>query len=339
MAVLYLDFLLYPVIFEGLGGKRDIGVVRLLSRGELRLGTFSAHVIRVSMDDIRDPHFLGNINSDASALVISVYVDKDGEVVKGALAEALLEILKKSSPQDAGQVIDHLSQQNAIHPGRMVSFALHIPNADPSQLRLSYLLVVPLRYSAPDQTKGELLSAFPEVFSFATERKVSALVIPCLGTNWQNKNSITFDEFFSTFFDTLRTGTVPRDIYISFYREWPSFYLEAAVSSLNSNWHRSFDKAYNNFPNIYRRQFRLVVLFWFLCLLILSSSVRPTFRKFVIVSVSFVILAVGAGQLISLLTEGRGPLAALILEILVFAALAVCFRQIETWTMKSVFKK
>jgi hypothetical protein len=334
-----LDFGLYPVIFEGLGAKRDIGVVPLLSRGQLRLGTFRAHVIRVSMDDVRDPQFLGNINSESSALVISVYVYKGGGVISGALADALLEKLQKFAPQDARQVIDLLSQKNAIHPGHIVSFGLHISSAASSQLRLSYLLVVPLRYGEPDQTKGELLSAFPEVFSFANERHVSALVIPCLGTNWQNKNSITFDEFFSAFFETLRTSTVPRDIYISFYREWPSFYIEAAVSSLNSNWHRSFDKAYNNFPNIYRRQFRFIILFWFLCLLIVSSSVRPTFGKFVIVSVSFVILAVGAGQLISLLIEGRGPLAALILEVLVFAVLAVCFRQIETWTMKSVFKK
>jgi hypothetical protein len=291
------------------------------------------------MDDVRDPQFLGNINSESSALVISVYVYKGGGVISGALADALLEKLQKFAPQDARQVIDLLSQKNAIHPGHIVSFGLHISSAASSQLRLSYLLVVPLRYGEPDQTKGELLSAFPEVFSFANERHVSALVIPCLGTNWQNKNSITFDEFFSAFFETLRTSTVPRDIYISFYREWPSFYIEAAVSSLNSNWHRSFDKAYNNFPNIYRRQFRFIILFWFLCLLIVSSSVRPTFGKFVIVSVSFVILAVGAGQLISLLIEGRGPLAALILEVLVFAVLAVCFRQIETWTMKSVFKK
>lgn len=338
IAVLCLDFLLYPVIFEGLGAKREIGVVSLLRREELTLGTFKAHVIRVSMDDIKDSNYLGNISSKNAALVISVYVDKDDEVIRGALADALLERLQKLAPQDAGNIIDLLSHQNGIRPGHIVSFALHIPNAGSGQLRLSYLVVVPLRYGEPDQTKGELLSAFPEVFSFATERDVSALVIPCLGTNWQNKNSITFDEFFSAFFDTLRTSTTPRDIYISLYREWPSFYIEAAVSSLNSNWHRSFETVYHNLPNIYRRQFRFVTLFWLLCLLIVSSSVRLTVRKFIIVSVNFVLLELGAGQLVSFLTEGRGPLTALILEILVFTALAVWFRRIATWTAKSVFE-
>src|SRR6266581_2143051 len=271
IAFLCSDIFLFPAIFEGLGGGRDIGVVPLLSRGESPLGTFRAHSIRVSMDDIRDARFLGNISSDRSALVTSVYVDEDGEVIRGALTGALLEILQKSSPQDARQVIDLLSQKNALHPGHIVSFALHTQNPGSSQLRLKYLLVVPLRYGEPDQTKVELLSAFPEVFSFASDRDVSVLVIPCLGTNWQNKNSITFDEFFSAFFDTLRSGTLPHDIYFSFYREWPSFYLEAAVSSLNSNWHRSFEKAYNNFPNLYRRQFRFVILSWFLCLMIVSG--------------------------------------------------------------------
>jgi hypothetical protein len=338
IAFLCLDILLYPVIFEGFGGKRDVGVVPLLSRGEFRLGTFRAHAIRVSMDDIRDPNFLGNINSDRSALVISVYVDRDGEVIRGALTEALLEVLQKSSPQDARRVIDLLSQQNAINPGHIVSFDLHVPIAGSSQPRLKYLLIAPLRYGEPDQTKTELLSALPEVFSFVTDRNVSSLIVPCLGTNWRNKNSITFDEFFSSFFDTLRSGTLPRDIYFSFYREWPSFYLEAAVSSLNSNWHRSFDKAYSNFPSLYRRQFRFVILFWFLCVLIVSASVRLTLRKFLIVSVTFVLLALGAGHLVSFLTEGRGPLTALTLETVVLATLAVGFRRIVTWSAKSVFE-
>jgi len=291
------------------------------------------------MDDVRDPGYLGNISSTGNALVISVYVDEDGAVIRGALADAVLEKLHRLAPQDAGHVIDVLNQQNAIHPGHVVPFDLHTSGAGFNQLRLNYLLVVPLRYSEPEETKGQLLSAFPEVFSFAVERDVSALVVPCLGTNWQNKNSITFDEFFSAFFDTLRTSAAPRDIYISFYREWPSFYMEAAVSSLNGNWHRSFDKVYGNFPSIYRRQFRLITLFSCLCLLIISYSVELTFRKFMIAVFKFASVAFGAGQLISFLTEGRGPLTALILEILVFAALAVWFRQFETWTTKSVFKK
>jgi reverse transcriptase-like protein len=117
----------------------------------------------------------------------------------------------------------------------------------------------------------------------------------------------------------------------------PSFYIEAGVSSLNSNWHRSFDKVYGNFPTIYRRRLRFIILFLCLCLLLLPHSVHRTIKNFCIVSVLFVTTALGADQGIAILTEGRRPASALISEICVFAGLAIWFRPIVTWTAKGVF--
>jgi hypothetical protein len=158
VAVLCLDFLSYPILFEGRQVRQDVSAVSLLTQGQLELGTFRAHRIRVSMGDIRDSSYLASLNSGSSALLVSVYVDDDGEVVRGALADAVLEELRNVAPQVAAQVVDALGKENSVHAGAMIWFDL---NADGSsgRLPLKYLLIVPLRFGKPNQTKEELVFA------------------------------------------------------------------------------------------------------------------------------------------------------------------------------------
>jgi len=130
---------------------------------------------------------------------------------------------------------------------------------------------------------------------------------------------------------------VPRDVYLSFYTEWPSFYLETAISALNARWRSSFEKEYQ-FPGAYRREFREIFLFLSLCLFITSFSVRATFKNFCIISLSFCAAALGATSAIDFLAQGQGPGVAWFVELLTFAILAIGFRYFVTWDPKNIFR-
>jgi hypothetical protein len=336
-AVLLVDFLLHPVFFESHRNVREVGVVALLKQEDVALGTFRGHEIHVSMDSISYPKYLSRLKTDNNALVVSVYVDEDGTIVEASLLRAILSKLQAISPQDFQDVTDALSANNAIHLHLLVPFVLHIEGRNQRTLPLGYLLLVPLQWSKPDESKKELAIVLPQVFSFATERRITTIILPCLGSNWENKNETSFDDFFSAFFNSVPTGTVPREVYLSFYTEWPSFYLETAVSALNASWRSSFEKEYQ-FPGAYRREFREIFLFLSLCLFVTSFSVRATFKNFCIISLSFCGAALGAKGVIDLLAQGQGPAGAWLVELVTFAVLAIGFRYFVMWDPKNLFK-
>src|SRR6266851_841968 len=121
IAILCLDFLLYPTFFEGYEDLIDINIVRLVTEKDLLLGTFRAHSIRVSMDkDIQERDYLTHLKTNNNALVVSVFVDDDGDVVAGGLANSVVKTLRTSYPQDAQLITDVLRQQNRIHLGQVV---------------------------------------------------------------------------------------------------------------------------------------------------------------------------------------------------------------------------
>ena len=252
---------------------------------------------------------------------------------------AILSKLQAISPQDFQDVTDALSATNAIHLHLLVPIVLHIEGRNRRTLPLRYLLLVPLRWwIVPTSFKKELSIVLPQVFSFANQRRVSTIILPCLGSNWQNKNETSFDDFFSAFFNSVPTGTVPRDVYLSFYTEWPSFYLETAISALNARWRSSFEKEYQ-FPGAYRREFRKIFFFLSLCLFITSFSVSANcFKSLCMSKVSLCAAALGATNAIDFLAQGQGPGVAWFVELLTFAILAIGFRYFVRWGVQKYFQ-
>jgi hypothetical protein len=340
IAILCLDFLFYPTFFEGYEDLIDIDIARLVTEKDLLLGTFRAHSIRVSMDkDIQERDYLTHLKTNNNALVVSVFVDDDGHVVAGGLVNTVVKTLRASYPQDAQLITDVLNEQNRIHLGQVVPFELHTSMQRRENLPVKYVMLVPLPYSDPEESKKRLPDGLAQALQQAEEKHVSNVIVPCLGTNWGNKNSIGLDDFFSAFFSTIPTSTSPQNIYLSFYNEWPTFYLEAAVSSLNANWHRNFAATYRNFPSLYQREFRLMTTFLFLCLLVSSFSVRMTPKNWLIVSATFVGLGTALeGGVINQFRQALSPAWGLVFETSTLAGLAILFRYIVTWNPKNVFK-
>lgn len=341
LLLLGIDFLLYPKLFEGFDCKKPIAVGSLLIHENLKLGIFRAHSILISIDDIRAINYLDRIKGEEdNALVLSVFADEKGSnVVPGALVSAVTERLHRLSPGDAQGLIDRLRAENNLSPGQVITFELHIPESKRTQFPVKYLLVAVLPYSAPGKMRESLLRTLPQVFNLAGERRVSNLVLPCLATNWENKNSLTFDEFFSAFFEALPTNTDPNRIHISFYTEWPTFYLEAAVSSLNANWLRSYAKVYDNFPQPYQADIRLILILLFICLLVVSYSVATTVRNWAAVVFLFVGAAAASEKAVIELLQGRGPATVLAFKFAVLTILALEFRRFTIWNPRNVFKR
>lgn len=148
---------------------------------------------------------------------------------------------------------------------------------------------------------------------------------------------MSLDEFFPAFFTTLPDADSPRDIYISLYRQWPSFQLEDAVRSMNTSWEgsRRLDESQ---PAIYRLEFRSMLIFWSVCVLVCSFYAPLSLKNFLIVSASFLGLGIASNAAVKFFT-GAYPGLASIINIAVLAVVAFGFPFIVNWNPKDIFSK
>lgn len=335
--ILLLDFLVFPVILENRRTQKDANIVDLLVHQPQLLGTFKSHSVYVSLDDIRDLRYLNYLKQNGNALVISVFVDDDGSASGGALQRAVTSKLQSVSPADYRKFVDTMRQDRTFAPGVAVPFVLDIPTDKYHAFPIDQLLI--LGFESGHIEDEEIKKGMLEVLNLAERQNVSNLVLPCLGSNWESKDSASFDRvFFNAFFDNLPASKNPQAIYLSLYSQWPSFELEEATASLNGAWSGTFQKV-DKFPALYRRDFRLILLFLVLCLLVCSFFVTLTVRNFLIVSLSFAGAALGSNQLIDFFAQGYPTTVRFVLEIIVLMALAMGFPFIINWNPQEIFKR
>ncbi len=334
LVVLTVDIWRSPILFETHRVKNYASITSLLAHQSLFLGTIAGHRIHVSIDDILSPKFLGQVQGRGNALVISLFIDEKGRIF-GALTRAILEKLRRVSPNDHIRMVQRLAGGAGIRPRRLLPFDLDVPKERYREFPVDHLYALTLTKADPE--RDYLPEAFRRIIRLADKDAVSNLIIPCVGTNWERSGSLEFDEIFRPFFEGLEGADHPRDVYISLYAEWPSFQLEEAVTSLNSTWDAYFQK-----PGqwaFYHRDFRLFLFFLSVCLLVSSFYAPLTIKNFLIISGAFLGTTRGSGTVLAFLTQGYSLKFVFAVQILTLTALSVGFPFIVKWNPKDLFGK
>lgn len=340
--LLICDLWWFPVTFSFHGLTRNVAATSLLAERLVSLGTYNGHTVYVSLDSMDRHDFLDYVKGSPNAIVISYFVDpKSSEpgLSKGALARALEAKINKISPDLSRAYEDQLERLAVRPPGDVSKIDLPVPRENYHELPIDRVYAV-VADSAGQSNQKVLLSAIPQTVEQARRDNISSLVFPCIGYNWENKNSPAFDEFFAPLFDSLSTDGGPRCIYIPLYTNWPTFTLEHAVKSLNNSWEKLVDASMSGAMfRIYRGDYRWTLLFLTVCLFVSSFYAPLRVKNFLIITVAFIATATGAVKSLEFFTEGHGIVFASIAKISTLAFLAGGFPFLINWNPKSVFSK
>jgi hypothetical protein len=339
IVLLLVDIYLHPLLLASTESIGTADLTQIMTRGAVPLGRLRAHQIMVSIDAINDPAYLSFLQGTPNALVISTFVDVDNQAYgSGALLSAVRRRLQEVSPSDDVALQSLLERLKGFYPGQLLTLPLHISADKFPGFPLNYILMIALPVGHPESE--DIQSGLKRVFQEAERLGIVNIISPTLATNWQSqtqKKKLSLGELFGTLFDSISSGEYPRQIYISLYKEWPTFQLENAAATLNEAWIRTTADATDVVP-LYRAEMRLTLIFLIVCLVTCGFLVRYTVRTFLIVAVSYVTLAVGSKELLTFLSLDSGPTYGLLVRMGFLAALALGFPAIVSWNPKDIFK-
>lgn len=342
-AVLLLcDFWWFPVAFSFHGLVKSINATSLITDRIAELGTYNGHAIYVSLDSIDRDDFLDYVKGSSNAIVISYFAESeatDPRLFKGALARELETKLKSISPETQRAYIDQLDSLIKRPPGDVSKLVVSIPPDSYRRLPIGSVYAVMVDIQG-ESNQRVLFKAIPQTVEQAHRDNIFSLVFPCIGYNWDNKNSPTFDEFFAPLFSSLGADGAPRHIYIPLYSEWPTFTLEQAVKSLNHCWEKTANPSMRgSLLTLYRGDYRWSLFFLVVCLFVSSFYAQLTFKNFLIISVSFIAMATAAIKTVESLTEGHAATICAIAKMVTLGFLAVTFPVLVNWNPKDVFSQ
>jgi hypothetical protein len=340
LLILVIDALKFPVIFESRHLVKSFSIVSLFEQQTVPLGTFRAHRIHVAVDNIIDSNYLAYVDGRVNALLISHFIDSESQdSTLGALGKAVLEKLRQVSPYETRKLVDVLARSPTSRPGEILEVSLKVPAEDYRHFPIDHLFILVVKEDPSGESRDIISKGIAEVLKLAEWRKISTLVIPCLGYNWEDKNSLKFDDCFRPVLESLPVASAPRNIYLSLYSDWPTSTLEEAVASINRALERTFRGNYGLIPVLYRGHFRLTLLLLAVCLLVSSFYAPLTIRNFLIIAFSYIGSAMGSGTIIDFLTQGYGMTARSVVQILVLVVFAVGLPFLVDWNPRNIFSK
>lgn len=289
-------------------------------------------------DNISSRNFLSTLQGSNVGLVVPMYKDPESEeeaLIPGSIAIAVSEYLQRCSPLDSHNYVQFLTSSSQLPVN-----VFHV--AEPCRdSPLREIFVATFAWSDPDKMATELPGRISEIFDSAAKNKVSVLVLPPLGANWQNKNHVGFPVIYDSVLSKLRVNDVPAKIQLSLYSQWPSFELEEAVSSINHVWKANFANeygAYRGVPVPYRSDLRLLLFFWTCCLFLSSLRTKFTLKKAAVISATFVSYALTIyekpAQFVSF-----NSLEGLAFRIFLLLVMTLAFPIITGWDIKNVFER
>ncbi|MCU1331965.1 MAG: hypothetical protein JWM08_957 [Candidatus Angelobacter sp.] len=334
------DVVSSPGIFQNRPTIKTVNLNLLLATGLQRLGTFERHQMHISIDDISSENFLGDVVSDRNALVISAF--KEGrDISLAALGVAAMKRLERISPADWHSIQTYLDSPSHVRTGSILRIELHVPQSKRSRFPVDELYMAVFEKGVPIDAV-ELGSAVSSASKLGNQQGIKNLILPCLGQVWQHPNdadSLTFKDYFPAVFQSIGPDADSPNIRVSLYRQWPSFELEEAIGQFNSSWE---DAAYSQMSEtrstFFHSQFRTLMLSCALCLFVCVFLIEPSVKSCLIISVSYLGLALGSDTMVKFFTEGH-PRFAPILHVGTLLFLAVGFPFIVLWSPKDLFSK
>jgi hypothetical protein len=178
-----------PIWIDTHIAKSDTGLNDLVQHNSVYLGSFRGNDVFVSLDDIRDPEYLTNLQGRPTALVVSVFVSPDDEATPGALVTAVRSRLGQISPDDQMRLTNISERLRGATPGRAVDFPLHIPISKQAKFPIDMLLVITLPYGS--RAKDALKAGITRAILLADTKSVLNVIVPCIGIKWENSKGAT----------------------------------------------------------------------------------------------------------------------------------------------------
>jgi hypothetical protein len=297
LLILLFDFLQAPLFWEHRYLAENLRIDDLLYHSAVDLGTVHGHRLHVLIGAFDDLRFLDHVRRGRSALVISLYRGLTwGQVGAGTSARGVLDLLARHSPTDHDRFLRQIAETRGYAPGSVLAYSLDRPVSLGGPARIEDVLAVRIDIGERG-TPYALQQGMAEVFRRAESSSIRSLVIPCLGISWKHDTAPSFDEYFSTLFQALQSTQEPQDLYVFFYRDWPTFVLESAVSSFNSRWSSQQAVQQGLGSRIHRLDFRLALLAAPLYMLAGSVKKRLDWKRAIVLFFSFlgIVLAFYAG--------------------------------------------
>jgi hypothetical protein len=306
LGLLILDVLLDPTFFETRDQSSDLSGAQLLRVGSASLGSFKGRRIHVSLDDIDDPSYLSFAVKGAgrgptfwrrgsragNTLAISIVHMTDGW--GGNLLSHVMSRLESGSSDDRDNIIDLLLQAKSS-PNEVLWYDFWKPGTTRQAFPIDHLLLLKLE----EQKQETYPKKIRELLDLAGKEQLSTLVVPCLGrspgalkakgTEW-----LTCSATYAGLFEGLKVGDSPRDVYLSFYKQWTDATIAQEAESVEATWKAALaaeEQKSGALPVIYQADTRLMLLFLFICLLVCSFRIELTLKTFIIICVSFVAVA------------------------------------------------
>jgi len=331
------DFWRFPVTFEVKALARHADLVSLVRERLFSLGTYNSHSMHLSLDAIERDDFLDYVNGSGNALVIGYFLTESSELRGGALGSAVSRKIERVDPEAGRHFRDQLEGLGGRQAGQVSKVSLRISPQAYRRFPIDHIYVVFFHAGLASKNEGLIAKAMPQVLRNAEYDNISNLIVPCLAHNWEDKNTVAFDEFFDPLLTGLAKTGPPQHVYIPLYAGWPTVVLEEAVGSLNHFWENIASLSESPVWRFYRADIRGTLFFVFVCLVISSFTIPITIKNFLIIAFLFAGMSAAAVKTAAVLIQGQNALVHAIVQLCIWVSLAVGLRFFANWNPRSIF--
>lgn len=336
LLLLGFDFITSPRVYHERRLREALAVNDLIEQRVIELGVVHAAGVFAAFENLAASKSLDYLEKrGTSALVISVFA-KNGKLWEGQLARTVQQRLLGLSVETHQHVSDFFEALAQRDVGAVAHIPLNLPPAARAMFPIDHLIVVV--FERGPSSNYSLEDVLPLVLSTARTADVEALVFPCIGYQWQAKNSLTFDQVLKPLFAAMDTSEGSMDIFISLYSLWPTFVLEEAVSSINHAW-RGLAEAESWLAMLHRGKYRVLLVLLSVCLAASTRQVQGTWKSFLLISAAYLGLGAGFAELVEFLAPNYSALIGDTLLVAGWLVLALGFPVFLRWDVKEAFKK
>jgi hypothetical protein len=194
-ALCVYDYLLHPVFFRDYSFEREANLAILCVQRDIRLGTYNSHEIHVSLDSVDTDGYLNYVDSSPTAVVVSCYIaDDTTKALRPAqLCNAVRAKLDSVSPEEAHGFWEALEAPDVRTAGQILDVPTRVPREQYAKFRVDRIVVA--LFSTGDPDTNDLQHALHEATVAASRDKMNNLIIPCLTYKWNDRHSLSFDEY------------------------------------------------------------------------------------------------------------------------------------------------
>jgi len=219
---------------------KPVDVQSLLQGQTVAMGSLNSFELAATLETLEGKGGLSYLDRKAvNGLVVSIFVDQDyeprtlGNSKRGVLWRTVAARLEAVAPDAHKKFEDLLEQFIPAETGGVIGIDLNLPAKARESFPIDRVIVVVFAKGRSKESAGYLDEAFAGVLADAKKAQLNALVVPCIGHQWTDKNSLTFEDIFQPLFRALDRSSDPLKVSISLYSGWPSYVVEDAVATLN----------------------------------------------------------------------------------------------------------